>query len=63
MQLKSPNWLYGQRKLEGEKSPKPHDGQSADTHAAKEKKIKKEFGDLDWLTTLSPNSEEELFAR
>lgn len=63
VQLKSPNWLYGQRKVEGETSPKPHPGQGTDTHATKGGKNNKEFGDLDWLTTLSPDAEEELFAR
>ncbi|KAG0609702.1 hypothetical protein M758_7G007600 [Ceratodon purpureus] len=63
VQLKSPNWLYGQRKPESETSPKPHTEQGADTHAAREKNNEKELGDLDWLTTLSPDAEAELFAR
>ncbi|KAG0560065.1 hypothetical protein KC19_10G151800 [Ceratodon purpureus] len=61
VQLKSPNWLYGQPKPESEPSPKPH----CEEDAAKRKSTdsEKEFSDLDWLASLSPDAEEELFSR
>lgn len=62
MQLKSPNWLYGQ--------PKPVDDDFAKSDAktklaeeVTEGKNEQEFGDLDWLSSLSPHAEEELFTR
>jgi hypothetical protein len=63
VQLKSPNWLYGQ--------PKPVDDDLAKSDAktkpaevqATEGKNEQEFGDLDWLSSLSPHAEEELFTR
>lgn len=64
VQLKSPNWLYGQRRPEKGTSPsKSHTEQVAEAHAAKVKETKKELEDLDWLTNLCPSGEEELFAR
>ena len=63
MQLKSPNWLYGQ--------PKPVDDDLAESDTKSrlaeaqtmEEKNEQEFSDLDWLTSLSPPAEEELFTR
>jgi hypothetical protein len=60
--LKSPNWLYGQRKAE--------DNDVAQTRStivvkaqATEEKNEQEFEDLNWLASLSPDAEEELFTR
>jgi hypothetical protein len=60
VQLKSPNWLYGQPKPEGATSPTP----KPEPGATKEKlDAEKEFSDLDWLSSLSPDAEEELFSK
>lgn len=57
VQLRSPNWLYGEPIVE-KSDAKP-------TVEAQPPGVRKrqEFGDLDWLTSLSPYAEEELFTR
>jgi hypothetical protein len=60
VQLKSPNWLYGERKPEGETSPKVQVEQG---EALVKSNSQKEYDELDWLTSLSPHFEEELFSR
>ena len=61
VQLKSPNWLYGQPKPVGATSS----NSLAEQGAAKKKLTdsEKEFSDLDWLASLSPDAEEELFSK
>lgn len=63
VQLKSPNWLYGQPRLEDDDSAKPVAKTRLAEGQATEGKNEQEFGDLDWLTSLSPHAEEELFTR
>ena len=58
--MKSPNWLYGQRKPDDQTLPRPDDKQSANAGVAK---TDQEFGGLDGLSSLNPYAEEELFNR
>jgi len=62
VQLKSPNWLYGERKPEDNNLEKS-DAKTNVVAQATERKNEPGFGDLDWLTSLSPHAEEELFTR
>jgi hypothetical protein len=57
VQLRSPNWLYGEPIVE-KSDAKP----IVEAQATVGRK-RQEFGDLDWLTSLSPYAEEELFTR
>lgn len=63
VQLKSPNWLYGQRKPEDSGPANVDSPISVKPLATKKEKNEQEFENLDWLTTLCPYSEEELFTR
>ena len=63
VQLKSPNWLYGQPKLVEDDLEKSDAKTRLAEVQATERKNEQEFGDLDWLASLSPHAEEELFTR
>jgi len=62
VQLKTPNWLYGERKQEDINLEKSDANTNVEAHAT-QRKNGQGFGDLDWLTSLSPYAEEELFTR
>jgi hypothetical protein len=65
VQLKSPNWLYGQPRPEPEDQSSSKSGakQSTEMETIKDCKTEQECDDANWLAELSPNSEKELFSR
>jgi hypothetical protein len=63
VQLKSPNWLFGQRKPDYTTVPGPDAKKSTSTNVAPQDLTGQEFAELDWLTSVSLYAEEDLFIR
>lgn len=63
MQLKTPNWLYGQKRSGDNNVAKSDAEISLQAHATKLKENNKELEDMNWLTAQIPRVEEELFTR
>ncbi|XP_024365419.1 phosphatidylinositol-3-phosphatase SAC1 isoform X2 [Physcomitrium patens] len=63
VQLKTPNWLYGQKRSGDNNVAKSDAEISLQAHATKLKENNKELEDMNWLTAQIPRVEEELFTR
>ncbi|XAR57485.1 hypothetical protein NMG60_11025646 [Bertholletia excelsa] len=62
IQLKSPNWLFGQRKLEENNSAPKSASQEAANGSPDEKRVDR-FYDLNWLSSTDDTNEEDVFQR
>ncbi|KDP42390.1 hypothetical protein JCGZ_02447 [Jatropha curcas] len=63
IQLKSPNWLFGQRKYE-ESGSIPKAAQQETENGGSHKDIKVDgYGDIDWLSSVGDMNEEDIFQR
>lgn len=57
VQLKSPNWLFGQRKLEEPNGTSAETAQKTKDKATGDKAIR-DFSDFDWLASSGPTEED-----
>lgn len=63
IQLKSPNWLFGQRKYE-DSGTAPKAAQRETENGGSHKDIRVDgYGDLDWLSSVGDMNEEDIFQR